>query len=36
MLGMKLKDEDLLNEFGIDLDFEESLDKNGETPDDTH
>lgn len=36
MLGMKLKDEDLLNEFGIDLDFEESLDKNGETADDTH
>ena len=28
MLGMKLKDDDLLDEFGINLDFDETLDGN--------
>lgn len=30
MLGMKLKDDDLLNEFGINLDLDEGLDGNSE------
>ncbi len=30
MLGMKLKDDDLLDEFGINLDFDETLDGNSE------
>ena len=30
MLGMKLKDDDLLNEFGINLDLDETLDERSE------
>ena len=30
MLGMKLKDDDLLGEFGINLDFDEPLDGDSE------
>ena len=30
MLGMKLKDDDLLDEFGINLDLDEPLDRNSE------
>ena len=34
MLGMKLKDDDLLDEFGINLDFDETLDGNSENDED--
>ena len=34
MLGMKLKDDDLLGEFGINLDFDETLDENSENDED--
>lgn len=30
MLGMKLKDDDLLDEFGINLDLDETIDRNSE------